>query len=147
MPNPALIKAAAVVLSDERTRKGVGWIIVAILSPIIVLLALICSLGSGASSHNASVAELCFNGGMLPANTPPEYAACIEDMRSSFALLDSCILEANGMTEEGKSLDGTRVKAIFYALYFGGEGQGGAQTLADGCVSYEDRTRTGTNGA
>ena len=100
MPNPALIKAAAVVLSDERGRKGVGWIIVAILSPVILLLALLCSLGSGASSHNASVAELCFNGGTLPANTPPEYAACIEDMRGSFALLDSCILEINGMTEE-----------------------------------------------
>ena len=103
MPNPALIKAAAVVLSDERGRKSAGWIIVAILSPVIVLLALLCSLGSGASSHNASVAELCFNGGTLPANTPPEYAACIEDMRSSFALLDSCILAINGMTEIGRA--------------------------------------------
>ncbi len=144
MPNPALIKAAAVVLSDERGRKGVGWIIVAILSPVILLLALLCSLGSGASSHNASVAELCFNGGTLPANTPPEYAACIEDMRGSFALLDSCILEINGMTEEGKSLDGTRVKAIFYALYFGAESHGDAPAFADCFVTYEDRTRTVT---
>ena len=112
MPNPAVIKAAAALLSDERTRKGIGWIIAAILSPLIVLLALLCSLSAG-SGHNASVVELCFNGGTLPPDTPAEYAAYIEDMRGSFGLLDGFIEDINGMTEEGKSLDGTRVKAIF----------------------------------
>ena len=78
MPNPAVIKAAAALLSDERARKGIGWIIAAILSPLIVLLALLCSL-SASSGHNASVVELCFNGGTLPPDTPAEYAAYIED--------------------------------------------------------------------
>ena len=62
MVNPAVIKAAAAALSDEKTRKGIGWIIVAILSPVILLVALLCSLGSGASSHNNAVVNLCFNG-------------------------------------------------------------------------------------
>ena len=44
MPDPAVIKAVATLLSDGRTRKGIGWIIAAILSPLIVLLALL-SLG------------------------------------------------------------------------------------------------------
>ena len=42
MPNPAVIKAAVALLSDERTRKGIGWIIAAILSPAILLVALLC---------------------------------------------------------------------------------------------------------
>ena len=144
MPNPAIIKAAAALLSDERTRKGIGWIVAAILSPIIVLLALLCSLGSGASSHNASVVELCFNGGAIPPNAPAEYVACIEDMRGSFTLLDGFIEEINGMTEEGKSLDGIRIKAVFFALYFGADTSvpKDHQLFTDCFVTYEERTRT-----
>ena len=144
MPNPAIIKAAAALLSDERTRKGIGWIVVAILSPIIVLLALLCSLGSGASSHNASVVELCFNGGALPPNMPAEYAAYVGDMQASFALLDGFISEINGMTEGEESLDGTRVKATFFALYFGTDASvpKDHQLFTDCFVTYEERTRT-----
>lgn len=143
MPNPAVIKAAAALLSDERARKGIGWIIAAILSPIIVLLALLCSLSAG-SGHNASVVELCFNGGTLPPDTPAEYAAYIEDMRSSLGLLDGFIEDINGMTEEEKSLDGTRVKAIFFALYFGADLSvpKDHQMFTDCFVTYEERTRT-----
>ena len=121
MANPAVIKAAVALLSDERTRKGIGWIIAAILSPVIVLLALLCSLASGSSGHNAAVVELCFNGGVPPSNMPAEYAACIKDMQDSFSLLDGLIEDINEMTEEGNSLDGIRVKAFFFALYFGAE--------------------------
>ena len=145
MANPAVIKAAVALLSDERTRKGIGWIIAAILSPVIVLLALLCSLSAG-SSHNASVIELCFNGGALPPDTPAEYVAYIEDMRGSFAQLDNCITAINENAEEGKSLDDIRVKAIFFALYFGADSLGGidCQAFADCFVTYEERTRTVT---
>ena len=118
MPNPAVIRAA-VLLSDEPSRKNIGWVIVAVLSPVILLAAVLCSLGAGASSHNATLVELCFNGGILPDDTPAEYVVHIENMRNSFVLLDACISAINENAEEGKSLDGTRVKAIFYALYFG----------------------------
>ena len=142
MPNPAVIKAAAALLSDGRAREGIGWIIAAILSPLIVLLALLCSLSAG-SDHNVSVVELCFNGGTLPLDTPAEYAAYIEDMRSSFNLLDGFIEDINGMTEE-KSLDGTRVKAVFFALYFGADLSvpKDHQMFTDCFVTYEERTRT-----
>ena len=143
MPDLAVGRAAA-LLSEERNRKGIGWIIAAVLSPVVVLLALLCSLGSGASSHNASVVELCFNGGALPPDTPAEYAAHIESMRNSFALLDACIATINEIAEEGESLDDIRVKAIFYALYFGADSLGDAQTFADCFATYEERTRTVT---
>lgn len=130
MPNPAVIRAA-VLLSDEPSRKNIGWVIVAVLSPVILLAAVLCSLGAGASSHNATLVELCFNGGILPDDTPAEYVVHIENMRNSFVLLDACISAINENAEEGKSLDGTRVKAIFYALYFGAESHGDAQTFVD----------------
>ena len=43
-PVALLAKAATLALTDEKTRKGIGWCIVAILSPIIVLFALLCSV-------------------------------------------------------------------------------------------------------
>ena len=144
MPNPAVIKAAVALLSDERTRKGIGWIAAAILSPVILLVALLCSLASGSSAHNTAVIELCFNGGAIPENMPAEYAACIRDMQDSFALLDGFIEEINAMTEEGNSLDGIRVKAVFFALYFGADRSVPTdhQIFADCFAAYEERTRT-----
>ena len=129
---------------DEKTRKGIGWIIVAILSPVILLVALLCSLGSGASSHNNAVVNLCFNGGTLPPDMPAEYAACIEEMRDSFAQLDGFISAINGMTEGENSLDETRVKAIFFALYFGADRSVPTdhQIFVDCFAAYEERTRT-----
>ncbi len=143
MPNPMVIRAAA-LLSDERSRKGVGWILAAVLSPVILLVALFCSLASGSSSHNTALIELCFHGGTLPANTPAEYAAYIEDVRDSFGLLDGFISTVNGMTEDGKSLDGTRVKSVFFALYFGADASVPIdhQLFTDCFVTYEERTRT-----
>ena len=115
--------------------------IAAILSPVILLAALLCSLASGTASHNAAAVELCFHGGPLPPNAPAEYAACIEDMRSSFALLDGYISAVNGMTEGENSLDDTRVRAVFYALFFSAESLGDARSFTDCFVTYEERTR------
>ena len=50
----AIAKAAVAVLSNEKTRKALGWVIVAILSPLIVLVVLICAVLSGSSQHNVS---------------------------------------------------------------------------------------------
>ena len=71
MANPVLIaKAAAMLLTNEKTRKSLGWAVAAILSPIIVLVALLCVLGSGAVSHNISAAQLSFQDGQLPGDIP-----------------------------------------------------------------------------
>ena len=93
MANPALIaKAAAIILTDEKARKAVGWTLVAILSPLILLIAFLCALGSGATEHNITAVELCFYDTIaIPTETPEEYRLCIEAMRTSFAQLDIAI--------------------------------------------------------
>lgn len=144
MANPALIaKAAAIILTDEKAQKAVGWTLVAILSPLILLIAFLCSLGSGATEHNITAVELCFYDTIgIPAETPEEYRLCIEAMRASFAQLDIAIAAINENTEEETSLDDIRVKAIFYALYFGAESHRDAQSFAGCFVTWEERIRT-----
>lgn len=146
MVDPVLLaKAAAGVLSDEKTRKAAGWVLAAVLSPVILLAAFFCVLGSGAASHNISAVELCFYDSiMIPADTPEEYRACVEAMRAGFDQLDAAIAAIEENAEEETSLDETRVKAIFYALYLGAESYGDAQTFADCFVTYEEKTRTVT---
>ena len=147
MVNPAwIIRAAAAVLSDEDTRKRLGWIVAAICSPLILTLALICSLLSGSAEHNNSAVLLCFNGGNIPGKTPTEYVAHIEDMRRSFTLLDDAIAAVNDMAEGDSSLDGIRVKAVFYAIFFGEDtpSRRAHRQFTDCFVTYEERTRTVT---
>ena len=142
----AAVKAAAALLNSEKGRKAVGWVLVAVFSPIILLIAFFCSLGSGAASHNLSVVELCFYGGAIPVNAPEEYRNYIEEMRSGFALLDGAIEERNRLAEGEDGLDDISVKALFYALYFGADipGQQECRRFADCFVTYEARTRTVT---
>ncbi len=144
MANPALLaKAAVIVLTDEKNRKAVGWVLAAILSPIILLIAFLCSLGSGASEHNITAVELCFYDTIaVPADTPEEYRLCIEAMRASFDRLDTAIATINENAEGETSLDRVRVKAIFYSLYFGMETHGDASSFADCFVTWEEHTRT-----
>ena len=148
MVNPAwIIRAAAVVFADEDTRRKLGWIVAAICSPLILTLALICSLLSGSAEHNNSAVLLCFNGGSIPGKTPAEYVAYIEDMRRSFTLLDDAIASVNDMTEGSDSLDGIRVKAAFYAIFFGEDAPSrrAHKQFVDCFVTYEERTRTVTD--
>lgn len=147
VPVAALAKIAAAVLSDEDTRRKLGWIVAAICSPLILTLALICSLLSGSAEHNNSAVLLCFNGGNIPGKTPAEYVAYIEDMRRSFTLLDDAIAAVNDMTENSDSLDGIRAKAVFYAIFFGEDtpSRRAHRQFVDCFVTYEERTRTITD--
>lgn len=142
----AAVKAAILALTDENARKKIGWVLVAILSPVILLIAFLCSLGSGASSHNLSVVELCFYGGTIPAGIPEEYRAYIGEMRTGFTRLDDAMEDIGALAEGENDLDAIRVKALFYALYFGAEGPGqkDCRKFADCFVTYEERTRTVT---
>lgn len=77
---------------------------------------------------------------------PEDYRGHIENMRDSFFVLDGGAAELDGQMENGDSLDRTRVKAIFYALYFGEEqpSQRAHKQYLDCFVTYEERTRTVT---
>ena len=99
----AAIKAAILALTDESTRKKIGWVLVAILSPIIVIIALICSIFSATSQQNVSTVELCFHGGIISSEVTPEYRQYVLEMRESFSTLDSMVDEINAQLEDDKS--------------------------------------------
>jgi len=136
----AIAKAAAAVLSNEKTRKGLGWIIVAVLSPLIVVIAVIAALFSGTAQHNTNAVDLCFNGGYVSAGTPADFRQNVESMQRSFAGLDAALGEIAGMTEDG-AVDANRVKSIYYSLFFGSGSSADSRMFADCFVRYEQRER------
>ena len=143
MADPITMARIGLLLGDEQNRKRLGWAVAAILSPVILVVALLCVLGSGAVTHNISAAQLCFQDGPLPDDTPAEYRVCIEQTRASFAELDTVMTDIQSNMDEGNSLDATRVKAVFFSLYFGGEAPPLTQ-FAHCFVTSEIRTRTVT---
>lgn len=147
MSAAAVAKAAAAVLSNEKTRKALGWTIAAILSPLILLIVLICGLLSGGADHNNAAVDLCYYGGTVSDSVPAEYRQYIVDMQTSFAYIDSSIASINAMTENGNGLDSNRVKAIFYAIFFGTQNpsQVDIAQFVDCFVTYEERTNTWTD--
>ena len=138
-------KAALTAASDPKLRKGIGWIIAGILSPIIVIIAIICGMLSGTSDHNNNALDLCFNNAPI-GDVPAEYRQHIESMRDSFALIDGAIATVNAQMEDGDSLDTIRVKAVFYSPFFGADAPSLLDHLkyVDCFVTYEERTRTVT---
>ena len=139
-----IAKAAATVLTNEKLRKGVGWTLVAILSPVIVLIALLCSIGSGGADHNNQAVAAAFYGVSYSPEVPMAFRSHIEDMRTAFSLLDSAVAAVNVRTEGGNSLDPIRVKAVFYALCFGDDAPSrrAANRFVECFYTLETRTRT-----
>lgn len=140
----AAAKIAATVLTNDKLRKTAGWIIAAVLSPLIVLLVIVCSFMSGGADHNIEALDLSYYGGMIAGSVPEAYRQHIVDMQNSLAIVDSEISAVNAMAEGGNGLDSHRVKAIFYSLYFGAENPTavGIGRFVDCFVSYEQRTDT-----
>ena len=149
MANPALIKAAVVLLTDKRTWKAIGVVVAAILTPFILLVVILCSMLSGTANHNNAAVELTFYGGSLPITMPSEYKDYITEMRDCFSSLDGAIATVEGMMEDGDSLDSNRIKAVFYALNFGTEDlslrRAKAREFVDCFVEYRDCTHTETD--
>lgn len=136
-------KIAAALFSDERGRRAVGWIIVAVLSPLILIIAVLCSIGSGGAEHNNTAVEACFYGVAYSAEVPQEYKDHIDDMRTAFSLLSSAVYTANAQAEGGV-VDLTRVEAVFYVLCFGEDAPSrrAANSFAECFYTTETRMRT-----
>lgn len=138
-----IARVAAAALSDEKARKGFGWILVALLSPLILLIAVICSFASGGAAHNNATVEACFYGASYSAEVPAEFRSYVSEMQSAFSSLDSAVASVNSQIEGG-SLDPIRVKAIFYALCFGADipATATANNVVGCFYTTEIRTRT-----
>ena len=141
-------KTVLLLASDKRTWKGAAIAIATILTPFLLLVMVICSMLQGTASHNNAAVRLTFNGGIIPLTMPSEYKTYITEMRSCFSKLDRAISAVEAEMEDGDSLDSVRVKAVFYALYFGQDHlrlrSAAARSFVDCFVTYETRTRTVT---
>lgn len=140
----AIAKATATVLSNEKLRKGVGWVLMAVLSPVILIIALICALATGSSDHNNFAVSASFYGASYSEEVPAEFRYHIEEMRTAFSLLDSAVASINEQMDSGNGLDPIRVKAVFYALCFGEDAPStrAANRFVECFYTTESRTRT-----
>ena len=139
-----IAKAAAMLLSNEKTRKSLGWIVVAILSPIILIAVVLCSMGTGTADHNNHAVKASFYGATYSDEIPADYKVHVEDMRTAFSLLDSSVASVNASAADGIGLDPIRVKAVFYALCFGEDAPSrrAANRFVECFYTTEERTRT-----
>ena len=115
-----VVKAAASAAADKRVRKVIGAVIMAVLSPFILAIALICAILGGGADHNKAAFSYVLDGGYMPPEAPVEYREYLKDMRNCFAKLDTVIKEKNDELSGGK-LNSIRIKALFYAMQFGDE--------------------------
>lgn len=134
-----LVRLAAAVLTSEKGRRTVGWMLTAILSPVILLVAFLCCVGSGTAEHNGAVVSAAFYGTELSASVPAEYRMQLTQMRGSFSHLDAAVAEVN-QKAEGNRLDPIQVKAVFFALCFGADTL--SQTDAEAFVACFCETET-----
>ena len=141
-----LVRLAAAVLSTEKGRKTVGWVIAAILSPLILLAAFLCSFGTAAVEHNNFAVSASFYGPAFTNKIPTEYKDHITEMRTAFSLLDSAVAAVNAKAESG-GLDPLQVKAVFYALCFGDDAptRRAAANFVECFYRLEERTDTTTD--
>ena len=139
-----IAKAAAMLLSNEKARKGLGWIVVAILSPLILIAVVLCSMGTGTADHNNHAVKASFYGATYSDEIPADYKVHVEDMRTAFSLLDSSVASVNASAADGIGLDPIRVKAVFYALCFGEDAPSrrAANRFVECFYTTEERTRT-----
>lgn len=149
MADPATVtmavRAAVVAASDPRARKVIGCVIAAVLSPLILIVALFMTMASGAAEHNSAALDLCFNNSVLPARLPEDYRLSVTGMRESFAEMDQTLLEIGKECEwEDGEMDIQRMRSLFFALFFGaGYPQSHTgRAFVDSFVRYERRTRT-----
>ena len=139
----ALAKLGAAALSDERGRRTVGWLLASVLSPIILVTAVLCSVGEGGEAHNKAAISACFYGVSYTEQVPREFREHVADMQTAFSRLDSAIQTVNENAEDG-GLDATRVKAVFYALCFGEDAPSRREAAQFVGCFYTTETRTRT---
>ena len=135
-----LVRVAPTVRPRETGRRTVGWVLAAILSPVIRLAAFLCCVGSGTAEHSSAVVSAAFYGTELSASVPTEYRAQLTQMRGSFSHLDAAVAEVNQKAEENR-LDPIQVKSVSFVLCFGEDALSQADAEAFAACFYETETR------
>lgn len=112
-----VLKAVATAATSKKGRNVLAVLIAAILMPIIIVILMICALVSGTENANQNLLDYSFKGVSISQDFNGEQRDAIENMRDWLAELDTAIAE----NENGYSLDGDMVRAVFYCLQFGAE--------------------------
>lgn len=108
-------KLGLALLGNTKEGKNVmKGMVIAIASPFLIVVVVICSIFSSTQSHNDDIVALVFSGGSLSSEYPPEYADEIVAIQSKFSEIDDLIDEL-----EVEFLDAMQLKAYLFALYFG----------------------------
>jgi len=142
------VKAAVAAAADESNRKRIAVVVCSALLIVLLPLIAIMSLLSGGADHNIEYAVIAFNEDPIPDGTDPEYAGYIVKMREAFTRLDNYINEINEkITNLEDSLDAIRIKAVFYALFFGTDFSGLAEDVFSAFVSCFVNADGGSNPA
>lgn len=110
-----LIKAGIATLNDPKGRKVIGGILIMILTPVILLVALLCCLGSGAAQHNQAMVNALFYGSSLSPGAPTEVQEEFDRISGIFAQIDLQVTVLN-QDAEGGELDPVQIKAAYYAM-------------------------------
>ena len=133
------VKAAVAVAADKRGRTVIASVVAAVLVPFVLVIIMLLSIMDGTSSHNVSAVDLVFRDGIISSQVPEEYRKYIVDMRTSFTSLEDLIAGIDHV-EDGE-LDTERIKAVFYAMYFGNAQPSllAQKEFVDCFVEYEER--------
>ena len=110
-----VLKAVATATTSKKGRNVLAVLIAAILMPIIIVILMICALVSGTENANQNLLDYSFKGVSISQDFTDEQRGAIENMREWLAELDTAIAG----NENGYSLDGDMVGAVFYCLQFG----------------------------
>ena len=134
-----LLRIVLATAKNERGRTALASVIAAVLLPFILIVLVLIGLLDGASTHNVSVVDLTFHGGVISEKVPDEYRRYIEEMRGSFSVLDDLIDSVENL-EDG-DIDCNRVKSVFFSLYFGADqpSQRVQKEFLDCFLRYEER--------
>ena len=112
--NTVLAKLALTIGGGDKGRKTIAWILAAVLSPLILITAVLCSLASGGAEHNNTTVKACFYGPGYTEKYRQISTATSPRCGEAFSLLDSAIAAANSSEDSTGSLDPTMVKAVFF---------------------------------
>lgn len=112
-----VLKAVATAAISKKGRNVLAVLIAALLMPIIIVILMICALVSGTENANQNLLDYSFKGVSISQDFTDEQQNAIQNMWDWLAELDTVIAE----NENGYSLDGDMVKAVFYCLQFGAE--------------------------
>lgn len=138
MGNVLLVKSMANLFLSRDGRKIVGWILGASLSPIILLVAFLCCLGSGMAEHNTRMVDYCFYDASYDGEIPSEFESQMEAMQTAFSSLDSTVDAVNDIAG-ADGLDPIQIKAIYCVLCSDWEMD--TDTFISCFYTLEERTR------